>query len=153
MRRPEVIEVVAGYFTQHLWKARFDLGLLARVEISQLRDDLLVSRRPAGIAHRAKLPALAADRARLDGENVVNHVAVGDRARTARVVTGHAADRRLRARRDVDREPETLRPQRGVQLIEHDTGLHDRALAFDFKDPIQVLRAIDDQRLAHRLAA
>ena len=45
------------------------------------------------------------------------------RARAAGVVAGHAADRRLRAGRDVDRKPEAVRLQLRVQRVEHDAGL------------------------------
>src|SRR6478736_580397 len=95
VRRPKVIEVVAGYLAQNFRKAGVDLGLLALIKLPQLADELLVTRRSARIAHRAKLPALTADGAGLDGEHVVNHVAVRDGARATGVVARHAADRRL----------------------------------------------------------
>ena len=60
----------------------------------------------------------------VDRAHVVHHVAVADRARAAAVVAGHAAERRLRAGRNVDRKPQAVRLQPCVQLVEHHAGLH-----------------------------
>ena len=56
----------------------------------------------------------------------MHHVAVGDRARAAGVVAGHAAERRLRAGRDVDRIPEAVRLQLRVEVVEHEARLDRR---------------------------
>ena len=54
-------------------------------------------------------------------DDVVAHDAVADRAGAAGIVAGHAADRRPRRRRHVDREPQAVRFQDlPVELVEDD---------------------------------
>src|ERR671934_1970131 len=112
MRRAEMVEVVTCHFAQHVRKARFDLGPLAAIKGFQLGDESLVRGRTARLVERAEAPALTLDGAGFDREHVVHHVAVGDRARTARVVARHAAERGLGAGRYVDWKPKALWPQR-----------------------------------------
>src|SRR3954451_12616079 len=71
------------------------------------------------------------------------------------VVSGHAAERGLRARRDIHREPQVMGTQFRVERVEHDAGLHycGRGLRVDGKHPVQVLGVIDDEGLADGLAA
>src|SRR6266850_4372681 len=153
MWRTEVVEVVAGDLAQDFWEARVDLGALSLIQLFQPAHEGLIRRWTAGIVHRTKVPALPAHRAGVDGEHVVHHVAVGDRTRAAGIVARHAAERRLRAGRDIDREPKSLRPQRGVQLVEYHAGLDDRAFALDLQNAIEVFRVVEDERRAHRLSA
>src|SRR5205807_1341881 len=127
VRRTEMIQVVACDFAQQLGKAGLDLLLFALVKILQLLHELAVSGGVRGLVQRTETPALACGGHRFDGEHVVHHVAVGDRARAAGVVARHAAERRLRARRHVDREPQPMRPQSGIQRVEHYAGLDDGA--------------------------
>ena len=107
------------------------------------------------LVHRPEAPALAAGRQRIDGEHVVHHVPVGDRARAARVVARHAADRRLRAGRDIDGKPQAVLAQLRIQRIEHHAGLHDRLgwRKVDLQHAVEILGVVDDERFAHRLAA
>ena len=59
---------------------------------------------------------------------------------------------RLRAGRDVDREPEAVRLQLRVEVVEHDAGL-DRdgaALGVDSATRAQMLAGVDHQRRADR---
>src|SRR5258708_1070403 len=91
----------------------------------------------------------------IHAEHVMHHVAVADRARAAGIVTGHAADGGLRRSRYVDREPEIMRSQAGVEMIEHQAGLY-RGLTLvgvDADDFAEVFRTIDDQRCADGLSA
>ena len=117
-----------------------------------------IARTPAGMSSgrvepkRARWPS--ARMASIAGD-VVHHVAVADRPAAAGIVAGHAAQRALRRGRDVDRVPEAVRLQPGVELVEHDARLHRDlgAVLVEAHDLAQVLGDIDDQRLAHRLAA
>jgi hypothetical protein len=89
----------------------------------------------------------------IDGEQVVAHDAVANRAGAARVVTGHAADGGAAGGGDIDREPQPGGLELPVQVIQHDAGL-DRAgarLSIERHDPLQVLAEIDDQRAPHGL--
>jgi len=56
---------------------------------------------------------------------------------------------------DVDRVPQAVRPEPRVQGVEHDARLHRDlgAVLVEADDLAQVLRHVEDQRLAHRLAA
>ena len=101
----------------------------------------------------ARLAAVGQDR--VDGEHVVAHDAVADRARAAGVVAGHAADGGAAGGRHVDREPQARGPRAG--------GSARRARcparrcrcarsASSVDEPVQVLAEVDDQRAAHRLA-
>ena len=66
---------------------------------------------------------------RVDGDDVVAHRAVAQRARAAGIVAGHAADRRARGGGDVDREPQAVRLQQPVEVVEDDARLDQRAAA------------------------
>ncbi len=153
MRRPEVIEVVARDLAQQLRKACLDFPFFPLVETLQLPHELAVF--AASVRHRAEAPLLAGDRDRVDRKHVVHHVAVLDRARATRIISRHPAERRLRAGRDVDREPEAAAPQLRVQRIEHHAGLDQRGarLLVDFQNAVEVLAVVDDQRFADGLPA
>ena len=153
VRLSEMVEVVAGHLAQQLREARLDLRAFALIERFQLGDECLIRARPLRPVDRAEAPAIAGDGDGVDGEHVVHHVAVGDRARAAGVVACHAADRGLRAGRDIDGEPEPLGPQRRVELIEHHAGLDGRALAIDLQDTMQVLGVVDHEGRTDCLAA
>jgi hypothetical protein len=153
MRRAEVVEVIARHLAQHFRKARLDFLLFPLVERFQLREKIHVRSGPRVIAHRPETPALALRGDRIDGEHVVHHVAVGDGARAAGVVARHAAEGRLRAGGDVDREPQALRPQPRVERIQHQSRLDDGAVGPDLEHFVEVLRVVDDQGLAHCLPA
>ena len=151
--RMEDVEVVAGDAAQHLRPARLDLAAVPEREVAHEGADR--GGAAARVLHRPERDGGAIGEQRVDAEHVVDHVAVGDRARAARVVAGHAADRRLRAGRDVDREPEAERLQLRVEVVEDEARLdrRDAALGVDGDDVAQVLGGVDDQRRAGRLAA
>jgi hypothetical protein len=151
VRRAEMVEVVAGDFAQHLGEARLDLGLFALVERLKLVYEIAVI--AARLAQGTEAPALARHGKGIDGQHVVHHVSVLDRTRAAGVVAGHAAERRLGARRHVHGKPLAVLAQRGIQLVEHHPGLDHGVRVADLDDLVQVLRVIDDERRAHRLAA
>ncbi len=70
-----------------------------------------------------EMPAFAACHDRIDGAHVVDCIAVADGARAAAVVTDHAAEGGATSSRGVDRKEKPMRPEMGIELIEHDTGL------------------------------
>ena len=65
----------------------------------------------------------------VNGDNVVAHGAVMDRSAAARIVCGHPADGCARCGGDIHREPQTMRLELTVQLVEHDARLNRAALA------------------------
>ena len=120
----EDVEVVAGDAAHHLRPAALDLGrVLQRQAAHEGRD---AGGAAAQLRDRPEVEQLAARQPRARAEHVVHHVAVGDRARAAGVVARHAAQRGLRAGRHVDREPQAVRLQLRVQVVEHQAGLDGR---------------------------
>ncbi len=91
---------------------------------------------------------------RVDREHVLARVAVAQRARAAGIVADHAADGGARGGRDVDREPQPVRTELPVELIEHDAGLDHAAPRRDveLQDMVEIFRAVDHQRLVDGLA-
>ena len=79
--------------------------------------------------------------ARLQVEHVVDRLSVHHRARAARVVADHAANRGSAGRRDIGGEPEPMRSEFCVQLVEHDAWLDPRPPLFDvdLEQPIEML--------------
>lgn len=91
----------------------------------------------------------------IDAGDVVHHVAVANRTRAAGIVAGHAADGRLCAGRYVDREPEAVRLQERVQLVEDDTRLDDDGfrVLIEGDDAVEMAGGVQDHGLADGLAA
>ncbi len=150
------VEVVALDAPQHLRPSRFDLVPLARRDGVDASHQCAIPRRTGcDLGRRAERAALAVREPRLDREDVVHHVAVADRTGAARVVAGHAAQRRLRTGGDIHRVPESRRPQMCIQVIEHDAGLHPcgARLGVDLDDAIQMARRVDDECGTDRLTA
>ena len=92
---------------------------------------------------------------RIDRHHVVPRHAVAQRARAAGIVARHAADGGARGSRDVDREPQAVRLELTVELVQHDARLHHARLPghVERHNLVQMLRAVDDERMVHRLAA
>ncbi len=116
--RMEDVDVVAAHAAQHL---RHACARSRRARARRSRADASTSARTRGGAPAIsrsgpKRAVGAVGEQRVDRLDVVHHVAVGDRARAARVVAGHAAERRLRRRADVDRKPQAVRLQPRIQL-------------------------------------
>ena len=154
--RMEYVDVVAADTAQHRWNPALDFFALAFPDCAQPVEQLTHRRRCRLHLRRGSEARLAAiGQKGIDGVDVVHHVAVGDRARAARIVAGHAAQRRLRGRADVDREPEAVRLQPCIELVEHDARLdRDRhRLLVHGDDAIQMLAVIDHQRRADGLTA
>ena len=92
---------------------------------------------------------------RVDGADVVHHVAVADGAGAAGVVACHASDGGAVGGGDVDGEEEPPGSEPGVQPVEHDPGFdRDAPCVFVEADhPVEVLARVDHYRLADRLPA
>ncbi len=156
--RAHPVEIVAADPPQHLGKVPGDRIRLALGEGAHLLDQAQIAavlRHALEIAwHFGETDRLAVGEQRVDREQIVDHDAVADRAGAAGVVGGHAAQRRARAGRDVDREEQPVRLQEAVQPIEHEPRLDpDGALpGVELEHPIEVLRVVDHQAGADRLA-
>ena len=107
-----------------------------------------------GVVERPEVCGCAVGQQGIDGEDVVAHDAVADRARAAGIVAGHAADRGPARGRDVDRKPQAGGLDLTVEVIHDDAGLDPCTRVFEvsFRDPVEILRGVDDQRPAHGLA-
>src|SRR5262252_2051787 len=150
------IDVVALHPAEHLRPARGDLRGLAAHDRVDLLDELAIA---CGTARRVRArskPVLRpVGKGGVDGDHVVHHVAVAYRARTAGVVSRHAADRRLRRSGYIHWKPQAVGSQESVELIEHDAGLDGdrRALLVELDDAVEVFGVIDDERRADGLTA
>ncbi len=159
------VEVVTRDAPLDVRHARRELVALALVQRAHERDELGVARGRGRGALRVRRGAVAIDRAErhrfaarepgLGREHVVHHVAVAQRARAAAVVRGHAAERRLRGRRYVDRIPEPVRLEARIELVEHDAGLDPGRARVDveLEQIAQVLARVEHERGADGLAA
>ena len=150
------VDVIALYSSQHLGPARFDFRCLAPYHGMHLRDERLIGAgRARNLVTAAEVKFGAVDEQGVDAEHVVHHVAVANRARSAGVVPGHAAQGSLGAGGHVHRVPQPVGPQVSVQLIEHQARLNDYRTRFlvELDHLVQVLRIVDDQGRAHGLAA
>ena len=156
------VDVVAADPAQEFREAPVDLVGLAAVQRAHVAHQVAIAlgldihRHLAEIARHlgeARLGAVGEDR--IDRADVVNHVAVADRARAAAVVRGHAADRRPVAGRDIDREPQLVLAQPLVEAFHDNAGLNLDApgLGVEGDDRVHVLAAIEHQRARHGLAA
>ncbi len=127
--------------------------------MAQAFDQLAVARgRREGLQVRryaVEALNLAIGQDRLDGVNVVDHVAIADRAGAAGIVTGHTAKGRAASGRDIDREKQTRRLEAFVQSIQHHTRLYRDAplVQIEIENSVEILAEVDDQGFAHGLAA
>ena len=122
----ERVEVVAADAAQHLGKAALDLGGVPHAELG----DGAIRARLDAVAGAARASSCAAIerpevRERAVGqhhallEHVIDGLAVEHRPGAARVVGHHAADGGAAGRRHIGSEPQVVRAQRRVQLVEH----------------------------------
>ncbi len=157
--RMKHVEVVAAHRARRLRPAAPDLVTLARADLEQARHQRAAARRghraPRIGAERSEVLGGAVRQDRVDPAHVVRHAAVDDRARPASVVAGHAAERGLRRRRDVDREAQPVRLEPAIEPIQDDPGLDldGHRIAVERDHLVQVPAVVDDQHLADALAA
>ena len=69
------------------------------------------------------------------------------------VVANRAADRGAASAGRIRAEHQTVRPQRGVEMVQHDARLaaHPARLGIDLNDPIEVFAGVDNHGPAYRL--
>ena len=155
LARHQRVEIVAADAALHLREARGDLVGLARADREQV-----LGQRPQRRRHVVEVAADAAEmrqravrQQRLDRDHVVAHGAVAHRAAAAGIVAGHAADGGARGGGDIDREPQPVRLELAVEIVEHDAGLDRaaRALDVEIEDAGEIFRAIHHQRFADGL--
>ena len=87
-------------------------------------------------------------------ENVIDGLAVEDRARAAGIIRHHAADRGAAGGGNIRRKTQPVGTQRGIQFVEHDARLHADPALFDieFEDLVVIFRSVDLQARADGLA-
>jgi hypothetical protein len=149
----ENVEIVAGDAAHHARPVRLDLGAVLRGEVLHKGGDGAAARAEPG--HRAEIDPFAIGQPGADALHVMHHVAVGDGARAARVIPGHSAQRRLRAGRDVDRIPQAMLLQFGIQMVEHEAGFDgdEASLKIQFANVAIVFAVVDHEGGAGGLAA
>ena len=157
-RGVERVEVVAADAPLHAGEFLPHLVRLARADREQALREVaragVVELREAGI-DLAEMHARAVGEHGVDRGHVVAHGAVTQRAAATGIVAGHAADGGAGRGGDVDREPEPVRLELAVQLVEHDARLDHAAARLDVEVPQagEVLRAVDHQPIVDGLAA
>ena len=155
----ERIEVVAADAPQHLRKPPLDLGGMPEAELGNLAIgaglDAIARPRPRELlgGQRPEMRERSVGEHDALFEDVIDGLAEQHRAGAARVVGHHAAHGGAARRRHIGREPQLMRPQRRVELVEHHPGLDPRPalVRIDLENAIQVLRRVEHQSGADRL--
>ena len=156
----EGVEVVAADASQELGEATVDL---ARVRLGQrgnrpvrvtLDAACVAGDGQIGRAQRTEMRHTGIGQHHVQIADVIDGLAVDDRAGAARVVRDHPADGGAAGRRHVGREAEVMWLERGVEVVEHHAGLHagGARLRIDREDAVEVLRGVEHQPGADRLA-
>ena len=156
----ELVEVVAADAPQHFREAAVDFAGAVLGDLPHRAVGARLERiaRDGGVERRAIERTETRHRAvrqhDVELEDVIDRLAVQDRAGAARVVRDHAADGGAAGRRDVGREPQPVRPQLRVQVVEDDARLDPRRAIgqADVDDLVEVLRGVELQSRADRLA-
>ncbi|MNK58593.1 hypothetical protein D3C87_776820 [compost metagenome] len=147
----QVRQVVTGQATVEFGEYRFDqigLGLLdiARHPI-HFADTagLRASRLQFRVGQRMAVQALTAEQHAVQFQYVVTGLAIGATALAAGVGVDHAADGGTVGRRQLRREEQPVRFERGIELILDHARLHPHpALGdVDFEDGVHVPRQVD----------
>ena len=149
--RRERVEIVAADPALHLGKARLDLVRLLRGQRAQRARDRHQRRADRNIrkigSRRSEMRRLSVGEDRIDRMHVLAGIAVAERSRPAGIVGDHAADGGARGGRDVDGEPQSVRLEPAVELVEHDARLDDATALrnIELNDVIEVFRAVDHE--------
>jgi hypothetical protein len=146
--RVEHVRVVAAHTPHDTRHDARDLVVLALANRPQRRNELAHSGRRVVHVTLWSEPRFGPIREPdIQCSDVVHHVAVVQRARAARVVAGHPAERGLRRRADVDREPQAVLAQPAVQFVEDDARLDGDRLrgCIERHHAVQVLAVVDDE--------
>ncbi len=159
-RFDELIEVVAADAAEHFGEAAIDF----RGTVSGQPPNRAIGSRFKAIAgargvepdgiERPKVRDLTVCEHDVQIEHVVDRLAVNHRARAARVVADHAANRRAAGRRHIRCEAQPVRPELRVQHVEHDTRLDPRPAlgGVHFEHAIEVFRRIELESVPDGLA-
>ena len=148
----ERVEVVAADPPLHLGKARLDLVHLACAELQEVARERQETRRGRKVGEIGRDGTEMCRRTvgehGVDRQHVFTRVAVAQRARPAGIVAHHAADGGARGGRDVDWEPQPMRLEPAVELVENDAGLDHTAPAghIELDQVVEIFRAVDDER-------
>ncbi len=157
-RRHQRVEVVAADAALHGGEARVHLVRFAGADPQQVGEEGAARVVAGHVGEVRALPREAGRRAvgehRVDGEDVVAHRPVAQRAPAAGVVAGHAADRGAAGGRHVDREPQAVLLQLAVEVVEHQPRLDPAGAGVhvEVQDPVEVLGAVDDETFVDGLA-
>ena len=151
--RVKNIQVVASHPAQHARPVGIYFGPQVLGQVAHKVADAFSAAMALG--HGTPIEQFAIAEPGLGPQNVVHHVAVGDGAAAAGVVARHATQCRLATGGDIHRVPQAVWFEGGVQVVEHDAGLHrDRSLlGIQVQNLPQMLAVVDDQTGAHGLTA
>ena len=151
--RVKNIQVVASHPAQHARPVGIYFGPQVLGQVAHKVADAFSAAMALG--HGTPIEQFAIAEPGLGPQNVVHHVAVGDGAAAAGVVARHATQCRLATGGDIHRVPQAVWFEGGVQVVEHDAGLHrDRSLlGIQVQNLPQMLAVVDDQTRAHGLTA
>ena len=154
--RLEDVDVVAADATHHFGNALANFIALAFANRTAVRQKLACTRRCCSrFADCVETRFGSVDQQRIDRGHVVHHVAVANRARAAGIIAGHAAERGLRRRADIDGKPQAVALQPCVQRVENDArfGVDRHCIAVKLADPIEIPGVIDDECRPYGLSA
>ena len=152
------IEIVAADPPLHLRVYRLDLVAVGIRQSEHASGEVFRPRAASdGARHVAGEPEAeggAIVEQRLQGEHVVAHLAVAERAGAAGIVAGHAADGAAGRGRGLDREEPAVGFQPGVEAFQHMAGLDGHRAPFRVvgEHAVEVARAIHHEAGADRLA-
>ena len=154
-RLAQRVEVVAADLAQQLGDAKRNLLGVVGVESAHCAGQF---REPSGprcqiVGELAEDDARSVREHRLHLEHVVDHDPVLDRSRAGGVVPRHPADGGVRGRGDVDGKVPAASLELPIQLVEDDSGLHERSAGcfVDLQHLVHVTAGVAYHRLAQRL--
>ena len=149
-RSQQTVQVVPCHVTEDFRHAPLQFRRLPRRDSAD-RLHQVVRRRPVPPEH----PHPPIRQHRLDGQHVVGHDPVADRAGPAAVVARHPPDGGAARGRHVHREEQPRRSQSAVQAVEHNARLHPHgpALPVHRAHLAQIPRSVHNQRAPDRLPA
>ena len=143
----QVLEAVAGDLTSERAELGPDRAEVAGHHVAQPREAGGQRRCCWSRGSVLEVQALTAPGHHVEGDHVVRRAAVAERARPARVVADHPADRAAVVRRRVRSEPQPVRRGGRLQRGLHDPGLDPgrTRLGVELADPGEVPADVHDQ--------
>ena len=153
------VEIVAADPALHFWEARRDLVGFPHSDGEQILGQRAHRRTRRQVAQSrtdgTEMRGGAVREYSIDRQHVIAGNTIAQRAGAAGIVARHAAERGARGGGNIHREPQPVRFKLAVEIVEHDAGLDDAAPArhVEINDAVEILGAIDHQRMIDRLAA